>query len=428
MTVVLKVHDIECRYGARTVLDGITFSVDPGTFLGVIGPNGSGKSTLIKTLAATVKPSIGIVWLDGRDLSTIKVKDLAKKVGVVPQDTRVDFTFTTEEVVLMGRHAHLGRFHVEGIRDRLVAQKAMEMTDTWGLRHRPVTHLSGGERQRVLLARALTQEPQLLLLDEPTAHLDINYQVEILSLLRKLVLEEKLTVIGVLHDLNLASQFCQRLLLLHQGNIFAAGDPEEVITPEHIREVFRAEVGIARHPITGVPQVTLLTPKTGTEKSHLKVHLIGGGGVSGWMMDQLASRGYTVTAGVLNAGDTDWQRARDLGLIMAEEAPFSPIGDEAYRRNLELIGEAGAVVLLQVPFGHGNLRNIECLAHAIRLGVPVLVVSPHELSQRDYTGGQAVEFLHSLPAGGWQGVNYQEAVLAFLAGLESRTRLSEPGL
>ena len=255
---LLKVSEINFAYGDRMVLHDVSFQVAPGDFLGIIGPNGSGKSTLLKNLNRILPYKGGKVELEGMELSKIPYRELARRLAYVGQDIQVTFAFTVEDVVLMGRHPHVQRFKGEEASDWQVVREVMEATGITHLSSRVITELSGGERQRVLLAKALAQEPDLLLLDEPTSHLDIKHQVEFFDLLRELNAERGLTVITVLHDLNLAALYCRQLLLLNQGRVFAFGPPEEVLSKENIQQVYHTQVEIYAHPLTGLPQILLL--------------------------------------------------------------------------------------------------------------------------------------------------------------------------
>ena len=223
MTSGIKVKDVDAYYGSVKVLEGMDFSAAQGELLGIIGPNGSGKTTLLRTIARILKPKTGAILLDGKQVMQMNNKEFSRKFAAVPQDTTINFEFAALDVVLMGRNPHLGRLELESEKDIDIARRCMELTHCWHLAERPVTELSGGERQLVIIARALTQEPKVLLLDEPTSHLDINYQIEIMELLKHLTAHEGLIIIAVIHDLNLAAQYCDRLVLLRNGKIFAMG-------------------------------------------------------------------------------------------------------------------------------------------------------------------------------------------------------------
>jgi len=264
-----NVQFIRFRYPAREsqdgrwILDGVSFQVQAGEVLGVVGPNGSGKTSLLKVLARGLSPQEGRVSLFGQNLASMTQQDVACVVGVVPQDTQQLFPFTVAETVLMGRFPHRPRgrwtegFGWESHQDIEIAEQAMMTMDIGHVAHRAVTDLSGGERQRVLIARALGQTPKVLLLDEPTAFLDLQHQVEICSLLRRLKEERGLTVVLVSHDLNLVGQYCDRILLLDNGQVVRLGRPEEVIEPDVLERVYGCRVLVDRHPVSGLPRVTL---------------------------------------------------------------------------------------------------------------------------------------------------------------------------
>jgi iron complex transport system ATP-binding protein len=245
------------------ILDNISFHVQESEVLGIVGPNGSGKTSLLKVLARLMTPQQGRIDLFGQDMATKAQQEIACMVGVVPQDTQILFPFTVAETVLMGRFPHrpgdrwAGGFGWESREDVAIAEQAMITMDVVHLAHRVVTSLSGGERQRTVIARALAQTPMILLLDEPTAFLDLEHQIEISSVLRRLRDERGLTVVLVSHDLNLVSQYCDRIMLLDRGRIVRLGDPAEVIEPEVLESVYRCRVLVDPHPGSGLPRVTL---------------------------------------------------------------------------------------------------------------------------------------------------------------------------
>jgi iron complex transport system ATP-binding protein len=251
----LVATDVEFAYGDVTALRGLSLSLEPGAFVGVVGPNGSGKSTLVRILAGYLRPRRGSVRLGSRELRRLSDRERARRIAVVPQETPPAFDFTALEVVLMGRAPHLPALGVESPHDRAIAREAMRRTGTEAFAARPLGTLSGGERQRVLLARALAQQTPVLLLDEPTAHLDLSHQIQALQLLHALHSEQGATVLAVLHDLNLAALYCDRLALLSEGRLAAEGPPEEVLTAERMAAVYGARVWCERHPVTGKPYI-----------------------------------------------------------------------------------------------------------------------------------------------------------------------------
>jgi len=261
--IKLEVQRLSLAYGRDVVVRDLTFRVMPGEMVGLIGPNGSGKSTIIKALSRVIDPYSGKILLNGKDIAKIRREDLARLLGVVPQMPLLPSTFTAFEIVLMGRNPHLRLLQYEGARDVAITWRAMERTATHSLAERRVGELSGGEIQRIVIARVLAQEPESILLDEPTANLDISHQVEILDLIKNLCLENNLTVVVALHDLNLASQYCDRLILINSGRVHAQGTPIEVINPQNIKEVYGAEGCVYSHPVNRLPTVLL---KAGSSK------------------------------------------------------------------------------------------------------------------------------------------------------------------
>ena len=253
---ILQADKISFSYNGAWVLRDVTFEIQTGDFVGLIGPNGSGKTTLLKLIDDILQPLEGTIRIHGTSVRQMKREALAKIVSVVPQESPMIFPFMVQEVVLMGRAPHLGKWRFEGEKDFAIVRRAMEMTDTLALSGRNMNRLSGGERQRVLIARALAQEPQLMLLDEPTAFLDIRHQVEFFNLIKTLNMNQSLTVMAVTHDINLASLYCDRIILLKEGRIRVSGRPAEVITGDHIQAVYDTPVTVDQHPVTGLPRVT----------------------------------------------------------------------------------------------------------------------------------------------------------------------------
>lgn len=247
----LTFDELSVTIDHHTIVRELRLDVPDGAVVGLVGPNGSGKSTVLRCVYRTLAPSGGAVWLDTTDLSTMGLRDSARRIAALTQENSVDLDFTVAEVVALGRTPHLPGNQPLSERDRVVCRDAMDRLDVARLAERSVLSLSGGERQRVLIARALAQEPEVLVLDEPTNHLDLRHQVELLTLLRN----SGRTVLVVVHDLNLAAVACDRLGVLTAGVLVAAGPPAEVLTRELVREVFGVDVTIVRHPETGAPQL-----------------------------------------------------------------------------------------------------------------------------------------------------------------------------
>lgn len=254
---MIEVRNLGVSYDGVDALAGVDLTVEPGEVVGLVGPNGAGKTSLLGAINGLVEPTAGNVDVGGDDVSTLSARALARRVATVPQETDLSFAFPVREVVAMGRTPYRSRFERITEEDRQHTRRAMERTDTLRFADRRIDEVSGGERQRVVFARALCQDPDGLLLDEPTASLDINHQVRLFSLLRTFVAEDRAALCAI-HDLSLAARFCDRLLLLADGEALAVGSPEDVLTESTVERAFDTRVAVTRHPVTGTPDVTAL--------------------------------------------------------------------------------------------------------------------------------------------------------------------------
>lgn len=423
--VILTVDGVDCYYGSVKVLENVRFSVKERNFIGILGPNGSGKTTLLRSISRTLKPRRGIILLNDLDVYTLKSVEVAKQMAVVPQDTVIAFNFTALDIVLMGRNPHLSRFQMESEKDIAIAKRVMQLTNIWHLAERPVNELSGGERQRVIIARALAQEPKVMLLDEPTVHLDINNQLEIMDLLKELCIKKGLIVLAVFQDFNLAARYCDSAILLKDGKIVSAGNLNAVLTSENIKSVFQVDAVVKRHPITNSLYITPISTPRSPSFRNLSVRLICGAGTGTTLMKVLVDEGYNVTAGVLNVLDTDYETAQLLKIPVTSEAPFSPITEETHRANLEMISKASAVVLTGVPFGYGNLRNLEAAKEALERGIPTFVIEEAPIEQRDFTKGKAKKHLMELKSKGAIFVRSQNELLSLLDISEDKLKMTK---
>lgn len=252
---MLRVRGVTAGYGGTRVLNGVDLDVEHGQLLAVVGPNGCGKTTLLRAISGILPVVGGSIALDGDDVTAMRPAAVARRIAVVQQAAAVPEGFSAFEVALMGRSPHLRLLQSEGSRDRAIVREAMERADCWHLRARPAEQLSGGERQRVIIARALAQQPELLLLDEPTSHLDIQHQVETLRLVRGLCRGQRLAAVAVMHDLTLAATFADDVALMSHGRIVACGAPEAVLDAPAIERVYGLAVRVLRHPTSGRPVV-----------------------------------------------------------------------------------------------------------------------------------------------------------------------------
>lgn len=255
MSPLVEVHGVTFRYRGEPVVREVSVSVPEGELLGIVGPNSSGKTTLLRLMSKVLIPEAGTIHLGGKDLRVLRRADVARTVAVVLQDMSVAFPYTALQVVLMGRHPHARGAFFETASDLAAAHEAMKAAGVEDLGDHFLDQVSGGERQRILIAKALAQRPRLLLLDEPTAHLDLAHQVEILRLFRRLHRQEGMTIILVSHDVTMAAACCERLLMLSRGRVAALGRPAEVVTAERIAEVYGCHVEVELDTVTGRPRL-----------------------------------------------------------------------------------------------------------------------------------------------------------------------------
>jgi iron complex transport system ATP-binding protein len=404
MMALVRLDDVGFAYDERPVLRRISFEVEPGEFVGIVGPNGSGKSTLIDLIDGILRPVSGDVLVKGTPTRRYRRRDMAREVALVPQQFDLDFDLSVREVVEMGAYCRVKAG--EACADAGLVLARLEVGH---LVDRRFTELSGGEKQLVVLAQALMQQAELLLLDEPASALDVSHQLRLFDLLRSLN-TDGLTVLCILHDLNLALHYFDKLLVLSGGEVAAFGPPQEVLEPALLEAVYGVRAYQHRH--AGRTFLTFSPRLRGERRG--RVHLICGGGTGAGLMRELVDAGYEVSAGVLNALDTDEETGRDLGLQMAVEAPFSPVGDEAHAENLRLAAAADLVIMAAVPIGHGNARNVEAARAALAAGTPLWVADG--VRDADLTGATAQ----------LDGAESYADDAAMLAALEARGDLRAP--
>lgn len=250
----IEIRKLNFSYDVE-ILKDLNITIEKGRFYTILGPNGSGKTTLLKLISRVLNTEKGKIYIENKDISSFSLRALAKEISVVPQNTVIEFDFTVQDIVLMGRTPHISRFSSESEEDLAITKKAMETTNTWHLKDKNISNLSGGEKQRVIAARAIAQETGCILLDEPISHLDIHHQIEILNGIKKLNEEKNKTVVAVLHDLNMAAAYSDCLVLMQQGRVHSIGTPEEILNKKAIEEVYQVEVEVIKNPVTGKPHV-----------------------------------------------------------------------------------------------------------------------------------------------------------------------------
>ena len=374
---MLSIEGIEFSFDAK-ILKGISFEAERGDFISVLGPNGSGKTTLLRCISATLKPQKGSAYIDGNSVHAMKSREIAKSFAFVEQSSPLGYELSVRDVIMLGRLPHIARFSSPSKEDKSAVDEALSVVGIKELAERPFDELSGGEKQKALIALAIAQNTKVLLLDEPTAHLDMKAQLEVMTLLRKLCSEGRIIIMAT-HNVSSASHFSNKILLLRDGEQIAFGPPDRVIREEMIREVFGVGLSIAKEM------------RENSEKKK-RIHIICGGGTGAQLMEKLYD--FELSVGVVNLFDSDTEKAAELGAEIAEELPFSSISEGSFEKNLALIRRADVVVVTGFPVGTGNVKNIEAALEANKMGKKVVMLG----RCKDFSGGIAAEPIRKLEA------------------------------
>jgi len=377
--ILLEVNGVTFGYERAPLLYDVQLLVHKGEMVGLLGPNGSGKTTLLRLITGVLLPQQGTIVLDGRPLQDWDRRGVARNIAVVPQELHVPFAFTVEQMVSLGRTPYINWLGSRSSKDDNIVQDAMRAADVIPLAKRIFNELSGGERQRVMVAMALAQQPKLLLLDEPTAHLDIKYQIDMLGLVQQLNRERGVTVIAALHDLNLAARYFPRLVLFQRGIVADAG-PAEVLEPQLLKRVYGidVQVGILR----GAEHLSVLPPGVGELEDNSerepksKVFVMAGGGSGERLMRALADAHIHFIAGALNIGDSDHTLALRLANEVITEQPYSPISPETMEHIDKSLSNVKLLIVCPMPVGTGNLALLQEAYTASQHGIEVLLLAP----------------------------------------------------
>lgn len=375
---IIQGEDLTFSYNQQPLLSDVQVRVKYGEMVGLLGPNGSGKTTLLRLLSGLLRAQKGHILLDGRELAAWGRRGIAQRVAVVPQELQVPFAFTVEQMVMLGRTPYIRLFGTRTRRDAEIVREAMQSAEVVGLAERVFNELSGGERQRVVVAMALAQQPRLLLLDEPTSHLDIKYQIEILELVRLLNRTTGVTVIAALHDLNLAARYFPRLLLFQRG-IVADGSPAEVLDPQLLQRIY--DVGVQVGVMPGAEHVSVLPPSDLTvveskPQQPAQVHVMAGGGSGALVMRALADAGIPFSAGAFNAGDSDHLLAVRLASEVITEQPAAAISAETRQRLHARLHAISRLIVCPMPLGSGNVALLQESLAVCQRNIPVILLLP----------------------------------------------------
>jgi len=381
-----EVLNLTVRLAGKVILDNVSFSAEHGALITVIGPNGSGKTTLLRAIGGLLDDHEGSVCIDGQEIESMNPGSIGRKIAFVPQNPPETHNFTVLDIVSMGRYPHTGRFQMGSSNDGEIIENAMLVTDVLNLRNRKVSELSGGERQRVFIARAFAQNTPIIIMDEPTANLDIQYQLKILKLMQEYS-RKGVCIVTAIHDLSLASRYADRMVLLNQGTIVSAGLPQDVLNSENIEQSYGVSALVYQDPLTG--KTTLSTNDehrtTVDFQSDSTVHVICGGGTGGRLIHSLKEAGLRVTAGPLGSGDTDRMVADILGVNYIPTMAFAAIGTDIFTAHAKMVKDADLVILCDMPISPNNVKNVE----VAKLADKLVIFGESELGPRDLTDGIA---------------------------------------
>lgn len=399
-------------YGPKPVVRDAIFTVGAGEFVGLVGPNGAGKSTLLRAVTGSADVISGDITLGDASALRMADRDRARLVGVVPQTPVPLFAFPARAFVEMGRNPHLSRLGSLGAADHRIVDEAMARTDTAHLAAEPVDELSGGDLQRLTLAQALAQQPRVLLLDEPTSHLDLNHALQVLDLVRSLA-DDGMAVLGVFHDLEIAARYADRIAIVADGRLRPPAPPVEALDASTIAEIFGVRAVVRTDPVTGTVGITpvLRDADLAGERTGETVGVVCGSGTGASFMRQLAKAGHGVFAGALNRGDVDHAVAEAIGAGRVDLPPFGEIGEADERTTREGYERSACVIVCETPFGRPNLPNLRA---ALGSGRPLVLIG-QMAEARDFTGGQARQLWDEALSRGAERVDSESEALEALA-------------
>jgi iron complex transport system ATP-binding protein len=386
---LIETQDVSFSIADKLIIDRISISVKRGEFVGLVGPNGAGKTTLLRLLIGVLNPTGGEIWLGNRRLQEIRIRERARQVSYLSQETTTVFPYPVLDILLMGRYPFLGRFRRESESDLEAARRALAYVGLRGFEERYFNELSGGERQLVLFAKILVQETDLLLLDEPTSNLDIKHQDQFFSKACELSREKK-AVVAAVHNLNIASQYCSRLILLHRGRVAIEGKPEEVLRSEQLDPVYETKTVVTRNTSTGAVVVNVAPHIQASRHPMPLIHIIGGAGSAINLTRELVRLGYRISAGIAHEYDADqklWQALEIPSLVIGA---FSHIIEKDLKRAIPIVEEADLTILCSFPIGPGNQGNIKLAAYARRL--IILETGPREEPRLFFSPSAQSEF------------------------------------
>ena len=402
----IALKELQFSYNPKSlnpILESINAQFGKGHLYGILGPNGCGKTTLLNIMSGILTQKQGEIIINSESISNWSYKERAKNIAYVQQKTiEAEFDFTVEDIIMMGRYSYINRFSQSTHEDKQKVQNIIKDFSLEALKDRRFDQLSGGEQQKVMVARAFAQEAKILLLDEPISHLDINFQLEFMSMFKRII-AQGIIVIVVLHDLNLAAQFCDSILFLKDGRIQSFGSVEATMTTQNIWNIYNINTVIKRSPITNSIYVIPihqhdLKQLEGDEEAAIsslykkKIHMFAGGGVIQTLLPKLTQ--YILSVGVVPVLDDDFTLAQQLEVDIISEAPFSSISDRSKTKLRDQLDISDIIILPEIPFGNGNVANLEILA-AHEKEIPIYIIENTSFESRDFTSDNHAQKMYS---------------------------------
>ncbi len=391
MESIIDLKNITLKYGDYEVLRDISFNIKKGEFTSIIGPNGAGKSTVLKAIMKNIELASGDISIKGKSIKNITHKEKACIIGFVPQEFNISFDFTVYDIVAMGRNPYIAKFKKSKFDDKKIIEESLQKTNTYEFKDKYFNSLSGGEKQRVIIARALAQQPEILILDEATSSLDIHHQLDILELIHSLNREDGLTVLTIMHDLNLASRFSDKIVLLSKNGVIKSGTPSEVIDEQVLKNVYDMDMVVRENKLLSYTEIIPLRIRKSKEEKNIHVHIICGGGTGEYIIQKLYSERYKISCGILIEGDSDLDICRSLNLDYVVEYPFSKFSEESIAKNKEYIDNSDVIIVTDVAIGYGNFDNIKLIENIRDKKIIIL----HSVN-RDFVNGEYEKILTEL--------------------------------
>ncbi|MBN2734081.1 MAG: ABC transporter ATP-binding protein [Methanomicrobiaceae archaeon] len=393
--MAIEVKNVRFGYSeSNDVLNDMNFTCHDNRVTGIIGPNGCGKTTVLKVIAGYLRPKSGTVLYNGRHTETLNSAELAKLRAVVEQSVYTPFSFPVYDYVMLGRTPYQKNFSADSEEDHRIVTESLKNANALSFQTRKINELSGGELQRVMIARALAQEPDFLLLDEPTSHLDIRHQLELMKLLSEISREK--SILCIIHEINQASAYCDDIVLTKGGYVLKEGNVSDVLKTDNIEDVFGVLAMQFKHPQGGKNQFIFSLPPENKSEKKLRVHVITGEGRGRQIILSLKSAGFLVTAGILNIGDQDYDTCMSSGIEVVSAPPFSRYSDTEILKLKKMCDCADVIVFVATNIGFGNLANLETALGYMNKKEFIFVNTDINFKKSDMTNGRATEIYNHM--------------------------------